>query len=152
MFNAVTRLNPNSQGKVYVKGVDSEEYCCVEVATESGKNLLKGSFDFVLTAPDKGRSTLANPVDPANDTHRDGTVTAVATTIDHTIKTDAMSVELQTENGIVYITLINNDVVSLTTGGSGTYIYYIIAGAVVLVGVGAAIFVKKRKKDDSSEE
>ena len=148
----VTRLNPNSQGKVYVKGVDSEEYCCVEVATESGKNLLKGSFDFVLTAPNKGRSTLANPVDPANDTHRDGTVTAVATTIDHTIKTDAMSVDLQTENGIVYITLINNDVVSLTTGGSGTYIYYIIAGAVVLVGVGAAIFVKKRKKDDSSEE
>lgn len=137
----VTRINPDENGKLYVKGVDSEQYVIVEVATEPGKNLLTHAFELVITAPDKGDASLAAP---NNGSHRDGTVTAEAVTAD-SAGSITKRIPLMTEDGIVFITIHNNDVVSLHTGGSGTYWFY-IASALMLLGVGAGVIIYKKKK------
>lgn len=143
----VTHINPNKEGKLYVKGVDSKQYVIVEVSTESGHNLLKYGFDILITAPEKAESTLDNPV--ADATHRDGTVTAEAANQDSTGKSMTETrIPLLTENGVVYITIHNNEVITIHTGGSGTYGFYIAAALLVLLALGVGVvFYKKRKAE-----
>ena len=143
----VTQLVLGQDLKLHVRGLDSEKYMIVEMTTEQGKNLLKHSFDIDLTAPDKLEGSLANPNAETQLNHRNGTVTAVAITKDgdSTAHLETKQIPLYTEAGIVYITIINNDVVSLKTGGSGTTMYYIIS-ALMLLGCAAAVVYTKRKK------
>ena len=141
--DAVDIIHPDDKGNLYVKGVDSEKYAIVEVSTQSGHNLLKHEFTIVITAPEKDDASLNNP----NQTSfRDGTVEAVVNTIDDTVKEPQIkTVQLQTENGIIYLTLINNDVVTLHTGGSGTLWYYMISMA--LISAMGLLLVKKKRED-----
>ena len=140
----VVHVNPNKDGKLTIKGVDSEKYVIVEVATEEGYNLLKYGFDIVIAAPVKEDSTLANPV--ATATHRDGTVTAEASSQDSNGQTVTEStVPLLTKDGVVYLTIHNNEVITIHTGGSGTYWFYIAAAALILLALGGCIIYKKRQ-------
>lgn len=128
----VTTINPDAQGKLYVKGADSKQYVVTEVSTEKGKNLLTHAFALTLIAPDKNTSNI------------DGNITSNATTLDSN-GTITKTIPLLTDKGIVYITIHNNDVVALHTGGNGNSMFYIISALLVVVALGGAIVYKKRK-------
>lgn len=128
----VTAINPNAQGKLYVKGVDSKQYVVVEVSTEKGKNLLTHAFALTLIAPNKNTSNI------------DGNITSNATTLDSN-GTITKTIPLLTDKGIAYITIHNNDVVALHTGGNGNSMFYIISALLVVVALGGVIVYKKRK-------
>ena len=103
-----------------------------EVSTEKGKNLLTHAFALTLIAPDKNTSNI------------DGNITSNATTLDSN-GTITKTIPLLTDKGIVYITIHNNDVVALHTGGNGNSMFYIISALLVAVALGGAIVYKKRK-------
>lgn len=134
------RIHPDAEGKLYVKGVDSEQYVIIEVATEKGSNLLTHGFELVVTAPDKGTASLE---DPKKDSHRDGNITAEAVTSD-SAGVITKRIPLLTESGVVYITIHNNDVVALHTGGNGVAWYYIISSLMLIGVVGFIVYKKKR--------
>ena len=135
----VNVISPDATGKLSVKGVDSEQYVIIEVATENHKNLLAHAFEVVITAPDKGTASLA---DPKKDSHRDGNITSVAKVSDSN-GTAIKTIDLLTENGIVSINIINNDVISLHTGGNGVIWYYVISAILLMSAIVIIIYKKK---------
>jgi len=140
---AIKVINPNQSGKIYVKGVDSERYQIVEVQTEKGMNLLKSSFDVILTAPGKGTASLINPVET---THRNGTVTAKAETKNGA---SVLSANLTASSGKVSVAVENYEGISLHAGGKGTMMFYLLSGFLLL---SAGLIISLGKKHNKRIE
>ena len=142
--NSVVKvIHPNKSGKIYVKGVDSDQYQIVEVQTEKGMNLLKSYFDIILTAPEKGTASLQNPVET---THRDGTVKGVLAVKNGS---DKITSNLNVQKGKVNVSVENYEGVTLHAGGSGVFFYY--AAAVLLLGIAAYVTVYASKNNKRIE-
>ena len=90
------------------------------------------SLIVALIAPNKNTSNI------------DGNITSNATTLDSN-GTITKTIPLLTDKGIAYITIHNNDVVALHTGGNGNSMFYIISALLVVVALGGVIVYKKRK-------
>ena len=132
---AITRISPNAAGSLQVKGLDSNRYTLKEVATEAGKDLLKSTFDIMLTAPDPARdgNLLAN-----NKTTK---------VYGACVKTPDIgeAVPLTHESGIASVVVKNYKAVTLKTGGDGRVMVYVV-GLGMLVTLSAFAVTRKRKK------
>lgn len=121
-------VTPDKDGKLILKGFDSNKYTFKEVRTEDESNLLKSTFDVIFTA-----------ADPA----RDGRfATATVTMGDVTTNLD-----IDEENGGKASMIVNNyDAVDLRTGGRGRMMIYATAiGMAAALGV---VAVATRKKEE----
>ena len=121
-YEAAKVIHPDANGKLLIKGLDSNRYTFREIATEKGKELLKATFDVIFTAEDPNRNgQLKTATAEVKDLN--GTDTTV----------------LRHESGTAYLVVNNMKTVTLRTGGKGrTGIY--IAGAVLLL----VIFLTRR--------
>ncbi len=121
-FEASKVIHPDANGKLLIKGMDSNRYTFREIATEKGKELLKSTFDVIFTAEDPNRNgQLKTAEAEVKDLNGKDTTT------------------LRHENGTAYLIVNNMKTVTLRTGGKGrTGIY--AAGAVLLL----LIFLTRR--------
>lgn len=125
---AVTSVTPDSNGNLYLKGVDSETYTVREIETQDGYNLLKSTFDITLKAPDPDR---------------DGTLLS-GTISTHDGKSTGLTIDTNNK-GVVDLTVDNYKTLTLHTGGSGTTMLY-VGGAALLAGAGIVVMATRRKK------
>lgn len=122
--NAVTYVSPaDADGKLLLKGFDSEIYRFREIQTENGKNLLKTTFDVDIDAQDPGRN---------------GQCTA-------TLTSDGVTTQLPAENGIISFTVDNFKGVVLHTGGAGRGMIYGIGACLGAFLVAVSVVRKKRQ-------
>lgn len=152
-YNTIT---PDSTGRLIIKGLDSNDYTFKEISTEAGKNLLASEFVVHLRAKDHEYDSLRTG---ALDT---ATVQSVAPqSIPESSKDSSIPVDITIgleghddsdtmgENnknlGIAGMSVTNNDVIDLRTGGTGRMMIYII-GAALLGGMAVGLYAKKRKE------
>ena len=149
-YNTVT---PAKDGKLVIKGIDSNDYEFKEIQTEDENNLLKSTFTISIRAND-------NSSDDALGSLRDGaiataTVTSGSATADITIGvtgvTEGQDINdvIQKNMGIASMEVNNFDAIDLRTGGHGTTMYYIIGGVLASgIAVGMYVVGKKTSKVD----
>lgn len=152
--DATTIIHPASDGKLIMKGLDDAKYTITERATQDHYSLQKASFDVDLTAATQTdtadyRSSAALTRQAKNalaDEHVNGEIKTAKATADGT----STNLSLNSDNkGIANITIVNDKVVTLRTGGKGVTGIYIAAGAATAAV--AAAYVIKRKKTQKSE-
>jgi len=119
----VTTVHPDSKGKLFIRGLDSETYTVREIQTQDGYNLLKSTFDVTINAPDPDR---------------DSTCTGSAST------QDGKTTDLVAKDGVVSIN-VDNYKTATHTGGSGTTMLY-VGGAALLAGAGLVVTAVRRKR------
>lgn len=125
----VTKISPAKDGKLHVKGLDSDAYTFKEIQTEQNKSLLKTTFTVTFKEP--------------NDPEHDGDVVATVTTPDTTTPQ-----KLTCQAGIAKLTVNNYKAITLRTGGEGrTMIYLMGMSAMAAVGVGAMVIGRKKKEE-----
>ena len=118
------------EGKLIIKGLDSEDYTFTEKSTSSHFNLLKSTFNVKLTAPGTKDGNLIPNTD--------------ATSAGATLTTDGKTTMLNHDKGIVTMTVNNYKAITLHTGSIGTGIIYIAAAGFAVLAI--FLFVRDKKK------
>ena len=125
----VTKISPAKDGKLHVKGLDSDAYTFKEIQTEQNKSLLKTTFTVTFKEP--------------NEPEHDGDVVATVTTPDTTTPQ-----KLTCQAGIAKLTVNNYKAITLRTGGEGrTMIYLMGMSAMAAAGIGAMVIGRKKKEE-----
>lgn len=134
-------LTSDSDGKIYVKGIDNDTYSLVEVITPAGYNTM-ADFEFTI---DEDINTTNGQL--TQFTYQSDTTTDV--------KIYSSSSESGVfNNGLIPDTLTNIKAPLLPfTGGIGTVIFYVLGGALI---AGAIVYIviiaKKRSKETENSD
>ncbi len=134
-------LTSDSDGKIYVKGIDNDTYSLVEVITPAGYNTM-ADFEFTI---DEDINTTNGQL--TQFTYQSDTTTDV--------KIYSSSSESGVfNNGLIPDTLTNIKAPLLPfTGGIGTVIFYVLGGALI---AGAIVYIviiaKKRNKETENSD
>lgn len=123
--NGSAILKTNTEGKLYVNGLESGTYYLVETKTNLGYTLLKDAIKIVITGNEADGSATATVGDKAVVMNADGISSLTA---------------------LLPITVINNTGFDLpATGGAGTALFT-IAG-IAIVAVAAALLLMRKKSN-----
>lgn len=137
------KQSERKQGLLRIRGLDSESYILTEKATSSHFNLLKNRFKVTLNSTDPKDGNLI-PNAAGNDKALKD-YGAALTMDDGTVALKSVKVVPLTHNsGIVKMSVENYKTITLHTGGSGTWYFYVIAAG--LAGCAVLVTVSKRKK------
>jgi len=144
-FNTLT---PASDGRLFIKGLDSDTYVFREIATEQGKNLLKSSFEVVFTARDDEQESIRSGILESASVRSENAQTPSDISIGVAGSGTNDALESGAANmGIAGLSVDNFDAVDLRTGGNGRTAYYIAGGALaVLVTAGCAAGSRRSKR------
>lgn len=147
-------VRPAQDGKLIIKGFDSDKYTFKEIATENGKNLLKSTFmvefvedgdpKFTYKQQENGPYTDRNGVKYEGDYSRlqDGSLIRATLTSEN----DTTDLALQEGNfGIANVQIDNYKAVTLRTGGEGRTMLY-LGGAAMLGLLSVAVIADKKRK------
>lgn len=159
---AVTEVSPASSGKFFIKGLDAAKYTFTEIQTQDHYSLMRTSFDVDLTAKTQDDTTLMDANGNAirsdyrsqnalNRQAKNGLIPEhvngeLASAKVSTGQTTQASLGLNKDNkGIAEMTIMNDTVVQLRTGGRGVTMFYYVAGAAGAMAL-CAVFVKRKKR------
>lgn len=137
------KQSDRKEGLLRIRGLDSESYILTEKATSSHFNLLKNRFKVTLNSTDpKDGNLLTNAKDNDQDLKAYG---AALSMDDGTVAVKSVKVvPLTHKAGIVKMSVENYKTITLHTGGSGTWYFYVIAAG--LAGCAVLIAVSKKRK------
>lgn len=117
------------EGKLIIKGLDSETYTFTEKSTSAWYDLLKSEFDVTLKA----------------NSPKDGNLVANAgSDMGASLTTDGKTTALNHDRGIATLTVNNYKSITLHTGGIGTTFIYI--GATAFAVMAFILYIRSRKK------
>lgn len=151
-------INPAADGKLVIKGFDSDTYTFKEISTEQGKNLLKSTFDIEFVEDGDPNFTYLNGTsavagkEGSAELLQDGKLIratlsideAVAGNADESVSTDDLNLDPQ-NNGIAKVQIDNYKAVTLRTGGEGRQMIY-MGGAAMLGILSAAVIADKKRR------
>ena len=120
----VTEISPNADGKLEMNGFDVGDYVFTEIKTENGKNLLAEAFTATFDQTSEDDGTLQFKLSSGR---KSVTVEPLDEEVPDTID----------------ITIENNSVVQLKTGGNGVYMYFMIS---LLLMLGACVLIIRQRK------
>lgn len=144
-------LTPAEDGKLIIKGLDSDSYIFQEIKTEDENNLLANTFTVKLEAADDaisskrdGRIATAT-VTSGNSDPIDITIGCTGTTGNDEMTTGGLN------RGIASMVVNNFDAVDLRTGGRGRTLIY-ICGVAMVAGLSVGLIVSKKKNKNAKED
>lgn len=150
-FNTIT---PAADGTLVIRGLDSDSYTFKEIATEAGKNLLADTFTVQIKAHDDALDSLRDgaiseaTVSTQNPSDNNGSIP-----VDITIGLPGIDERDAMPNGnlgIAGMTVTNNDVIDLRTGGVGRMMIY-ICGVALLGAMAVGFYATKKKEAKDSD-
>ena len=149
-------VTPAEDGKLVLKGLDSNDYTFKEIQTEDENNLLKESFTVSLRAKDNtAEDSLSSLRDGRIATATVKTKSGAATDITVGVAgvTDGQDIDANTATnlGIAAMEVNNFDAIDLRTGGRGTTLLYIIGG-LMTASVGAGIMISRKKNNKADHQ
>lgn len=150
------RISPDHKGKLVVKGLDAVRYTITERETQDHFSLMKSGFDvdFSAAKDDQGKhitGDLASAVATTGDEDADQTIGKNGTKF---VPGTETTLNLATESGKAYVTIMNDKVITLRTGGNGIekfWIIALIAGAATASGAAAKKLSKKKAKAEAEK-
>ncbi len=131
------KLTSDEEGYFSVRGLDAGTYYLRELTSPEGYNLLEDDVEVVITAV------------KANGQNWTGTASEALTALSVRVNEPAVADDTrEDDNGTLYIKVKNFPGASLPeTGGTGTTIFYIAGGALVII-AGLILIVRRRTRSD----
>lgn len=156
--NPDPRVSPAHDGKLILKGLDAVRYTVTERETQDHFSLMKSGFDVDFSAAKTADQThitgdLASAVAITGDERADQTIGKNGTKFVDDPNT-ITKLNLATQSGKAFVTIMNDKVITLRTGGNGIekfWIIALIAGAATASGAAAKKLTRKKAKTDSEE-
>ena len=134
-------LTTEASGQINVNGLENGTYYLVETKTNDGYNLLKAPVEVKISV------SYATETKTTTVTDTNG-----KTTTTRTVKTTTFEDENENDNktGIYTQKVINSKGFTLpTTGGIGTYIFFIVG--ISMMAAAVLLFVRSKKKEEKNQ-
>lgn len=143
-------VQPSKDGKLVIKGFDSDTYTFKEISTETGRNLLKSTFDIEFVE-DGDPVMKYNENEGSAEKLQDGALIRATLSMDEGLTGGEASIGsadlnlAENNKGVAQVQVENNKTITLRTGGEGTTAIY-ASGAVMLGLLSVAVVAEKKRR------